>query len=130
MRFRQVMNIEIFLICIFKYLNTYFLLQNLPLTDAALITATSPIFTVFYARIFVKEPILAIDLLNVIFIICGMTLIVKPPFIFGQNDIFNYDSNATYALIALILGSIFLQPNVYVCLRLLKGFQFVYRVFN
>ena len=91
------------------------------MSDAALITATSPIFTVFSARIFIKEPILNIDLLNVICIVIGMVFIVKPPFLFGQSQVVNYDANALYALVALILSSIFIQSNVYVSLRLLKG---------
>ena len=90
------------------------------MTDTTLITATSPIFTVFFARIFIKESILPVDLLNVIFIFLGMVLIVKPPFIFGENE-FVYDTNATYAIIGLIAGSVFIQSNVYVTLRLLKS---------
>ena len=105
-----------------SYLKTlYSCLQHLPLSDAALITATSPIFTVFSARLFIKEPILNIDLLNVICIVFGMVFIVKPPFLFGQSHVVNYDTNALYALVALILSSIFIQSNVYVTLRLLKG---------
>ena len=50
-----------------------------------------------------------------------MALIVQPPFLFGHNEAFNYDTNAIYALVAIILGSVFIQPNVYVVLRLLKG---------
>ena len=75
----------------------------------------------FSARLFIKEPILNIDLLNVICIVFGMVFIVKPPFLFGQSQVVNYDTNALYALVALILSSIFIQSNVYVTLRLLKG---------
>ena len=86
-----------------------------------MITATSPIFTVFFARMFVKEPIFILDLVNVVFIIFGMVLIVKPSFLFGSNDQFAYDSNGIYALIGVVCGSVFLNSNVSVVLRLLKG---------
>lgn len=86
-----------------------------------MISACAPMFTVFFARFIIKEPILCIDILNVIFIIFGMVLIVKPPFLFGLDVTFGYETESLYALIALILSSIFIQPNVYVALRLLKG---------
>ena len=50
----------------------------------------------------------------------GMVLIAKPPFLFGQETI-SYETQATYALILLLLASIFIQPNIFVTLRLLKG---------
>ena len=78
-------------------------------------------FTVFFARVFIKEPVLIIDLINVVFIVFGMVLIVKPGFIFGYTNMFDYDSEAVYALITVISGSLLLQPNVYIILRLLKG---------
>ena len=109
------------------YVSTYLLslnlcfFQTLPFADTALICATSPIFTVFFARMFVKEPIFILDLVNVVFIMFGMVLIVKPSFLFGSNDQFAYDSNGIYALIAVVCGSMFLNSNVSVVLRLLKG---------
>ena len=48
--------------------------------------------------------------------------IVKPPFLFGSVDeLYSNDPEAIYAVIAITLGSIFLQPTVYVILRILKG---------
>ena len=102
-------------------LNLTVFFQKLPFADTALITAASPIFTVFFARLFIKEPVLIIDLINVAFIVFGMVLIVKPGFIFGYTNMFEYDSEAVYALIAVISSSLLLQPNVYIILRLLKG---------
>ena len=102
----------------------------MPLSDAALITATSPIFTVFYARIFLKEPILKIDLLNVILIVVGMVFIAKPPFIFGHNYVFEYDTSGVYALILLTSATVFIQPNVFIVLRFMKGFHYLHNHFN
>lgn len=87
-----------------------------------MITATSPLFTVFYGRLFIKEAILPIDIFNVVLVFIGMMCIVKPPFLFGTVDeLYSNDPEAIYAVIAITLGSIFLQPTVYVILRILKG---------
>ena len=87
-----------------------------------MITATSPLFTVFYGRLFIKEAILPIDIFNVVLVFIGMMCIVKPPFLFGSVDeLYSNDPEAIYAVIAITLGSIFLQPTVYVILRILKG---------
>ena len=78
-------------------------------------------FTVFSARIFIKEPIVVADILNVILVFFGILLIVKPPFIFGMSEMYTSDPEAIYAALALILAAIFMQANVYVILRQLKG---------
>ena len=39
-------------------------------------------------------------------------------------QMYNDDPEAIYAVIAMILASVFLQANVYVTLRMLKGMQF------
>merc|ERR1712080_401040 len=98
----------------------YYALQHLPLADIVMISATAPMFTVFFARIFIKELIYIIDMLNIGFIIGGMLLITQPPFLFGSNELISENMTAAYALIAVILSCIFLQANVYVILRLLK----------
>ena len=86
-----------------------------------MITAASPMFTVFFAKLFIKEPIFITDLVNVIFVIIGIVFIVQPSVFFGGNGTFAYHSNSLYALVSVICGSIFLNPNVCVILRLLKG---------
>eukprot|EP00093_Oithona_nana_P015031 15031.XXX_551620_549931_1 [CDS] Oithona nana genome sequencing. len=99
----------------------FYALQHLPLADTVMITATSPLFTVFYGRLFIKEAILPIDIFNVVLVFIGMMCIVKPPFLFGTVDeLYSNDPEAIYAVIAITLGSIFLQPTVYVILRILK----------
>ena len=50
--------------------------------------ATAPIFTVISARIFIKEPICKLDLFNIVLVIAGIILVVKPPFIFGNSDVY------------------------------------------
>ena len=100
----------------------FLILKHLPLADTVMITATSPLFTVFFGRLFIKEAILPIDIFNVVLVFIGMMCIVKPPFLFGSVDeLYSNDPEAIYAVIVLTLGSIFLQPIVYVILRILKG---------
>ena len=100
----------------------FFILKHLPLADTVMITATSPLFTVFFGHLFIKEAILPIDIFNVVLVFIGMMCIVKPPFLFGSVDeLYSNDPEAIYAVIVLTLGSIFLQPIVYVILRILKG---------
>lgn len=90
-----------------------------------MISAASPIFTVFSARVFIKEPVFIIDVVNVMLVFVGIILIVKPSFIFGAASMYNDDPYAIYAVIVLTLASIFLQSNVYVVLRMLKGAFFL-----
>ena len=90
-----------------------------------MISATAPMFTALYARIFLKEKIAIADILNLIFVFVGIVFIVKPPFIFGDSDTFFEDPEAIYAMIALIIGSAILQAGVFTILRVLKG-----KIFN
>ena len=85
-----------------------------------MITATSPLYTVFFARLFIKEPIFKVDILNVFFVGIGIILIAKPPFIFGKSILYFQDMEATYALAALIASAILLGPNIFITLRLVK----------
>ena len=103
--------------------HTYF--QYLPIGDATMITSTSTIFTVFWARILIKEPIFKVDLLNFVLVFLGIIFIAKPPFIFGSYANMDSDDNpqAKWAILALVFSSAFLTSNVFVLLRMLKGIQ-------
>lgn len=93
-------------------------LQHLPLADCVVIGASSPIFTVFFARLFLKESIVIADIINVFLVLSGIVMIVKPPFLSGHSY---EDSQALYAIIAVIFASICLQSNVFVLIRMLKN---------
>jgi hypothetical protein len=43
---------------------------------------------VIFARLFLKEPIIVLDLLNIALVLIGIVLIVKPPFIFGELEVY------------------------------------------
>lgn len=92
--------------------------QHLPLGDAFVIGASSHIFTVLFARLFIKESIVIADIINVFLVLTGIVCIVKPPFLFGNS----YDDPQTfYAAIAMVFASAFLESNIYVLIRLLKN---------
>ena len=86
-----------------------------------MISATSPMFTTIQARIFLKEKISSSDIINILLVFAGIIFIVKPPFIFGQSEMYTEDPEAVYAIIAICLGSMFLQSSVYTILRMIKG---------
>ena len=68
----------------------------------------------------VRETHFELDLLLLSF---DLTLFLDQMF---QTSVqmYNDDPEAIYAVIAMVLSSFFLQANVYVTLRMLKGMQF------
>ena len=98
--------------------------QHLALSDVVMISATAPISAVFFARIFIKEPIVIADIANMVTVIIGIIMIVKPPFVFGVTSMYIDDPEAIYAVILMIFGSMLLQANIYVLMRMLKGTYF------
>ena len=86
-----------------------------------MIAATAPLFTIFYARVFLKESVSVLDLMNLVLVFAGVVFIVKPPFLFGSSDGYNEDSTTLYAMIGLLVGSLLLMAPIYVILRKLKG---------
>ena len=101
----------------------YFAVKHMPIGDMTMIAASSTFFACIYARIFLKEPIQKLNLLNIGFVLVGILLIAKPPFIFGgdDEDLYAKDHLAVYAVTILTIQSIFLYPNVFIALRALKG---------
>ena len=106
--------------------NTYIIkyFQHLALSDVVMISATAPIFTVFYARIFIKESIVIADLINMVIVFIGIIMVVKPPFLFGLTAMYKEDPEAMYAVVLMVCNSILNQANIYVLMRILKGTMF------
>ena len=48
-------------------------------------------FTTIQARIFLKEKISSSDIINILLVFAGIIFIVKPPFIFGQSEMYTQD---------------------------------------
>ena len=95
----------------------------MPIGDQTMVAASATFFACIYARIFLKEPIKILNLVNIGFVISGVLLIAKPPFIFGgsENDIYSEDPLAVYAVSILIAQNFLLYPNIFIALRALKG---------
>ena len=104
----------------------YFAVKHMPIGDMTMIAASSTFFACIYARIFLKEPINKLNLLNIGFVLCGVMLIAKPPFIFGgnENDIYSKDDLAIYAISIFTVQNLFFYPNIFIALRALKGKKF------
>lgn len=117
----------------------------MPIADVNMIAAAAPVFTVFFARLFLKVSNIAIaklpyplpgrvlhypschqekchllDGVNLLLTFAGIVLIIKPPFIFGTSEQYDKDPEYAYAAVAVLAGAL-LQANVYIMLRLLKG---------
>ena len=65
----------------------YFAIKHVPLGDVSIISCSATFFVCISARVFLKEEIDKLNLINIIFVIGGLILIVQPPFIFatGKN---------------------------------------------
>lgn len=48
-------------------------------------------------------------------------MIVKPPFMFGETEIYTRDPEAWIAILVVLLASIFLLSNAYTLVRFLRG---------
>ena len=94
----------------------------MPLGDLSMISSTSTFFTCLSAKLFLKEAIDKLNLMNIVFVLGGLILIVQPPFIFaGESGIYSMGSLALYSAVASIFTAVFVQSNVFVLIRSLKG---------
>ena len=101
----------------------------MPMADVNMISAGSPIWVVIFARIFLKERLLVFDIINIFITLLGIVFIIKPPFIFGYDLSFEFDHQYYVAGVVVFLGSVILQSNVYIILRLLKDVHFSVTLF-
>ena len=108
---------------------TIFSLKHMPMADVNMISAGSPIWVVIFARIFLKERLLVFDIINIFITLLGIVFIIKPPFIFGYDLSFEFDHQYYVAGVVVFLGSVILQSNVYIILRLLKDVHFSVTLF-
>jgi len=99
-------------------------LKHMPIADANMISSASPIWTAIFGRIFLKEPLKCFDIFNVFTTLLGILFIIRPPFIFGYDPQFKFDTPYYIAAVIVFCGSVGLQSNVYIILRKLKGLHF------
>ena len=97
----------------------------MPIGDMTMIAASSTIFVCVYGRIFLNEQISKVNILNIFLVLCGILLITRPTFIFGEENlsIYSNDKLAVYAFTILSVLSIFMFPAISISLRALKGME-------
>ena len=100
----------------------YYAFQRLPLGDIAMIRSSSTLFACIHGRIFLKEPIEKINVVNVVIVLAGIVLMVQPPIIFGSSEdlIYHTDPQALYVALACLIAA-FIEPLKNVVIRRLKG---------
>lgn len=99
-------------------------LKHMPIADVNMISASSPIWVVISARIFLKEPLKVFDIINVFITLLGILFIIRPPFIFGYDPQFEFDNQYYIAGVIVFSGSVLLQSTVYIILRMLKSVHY------
>ena len=52
-------------------------LKHMPMADVNMISAGSPIWVVIFARIFLKEPLMVFDIINVFVTLLGILFIIR-----------------------------------------------------
>jgi len=97
--------------------------KHMPIADANMISAASPIWTVIMSRIFLKEPMKPFDIVNVVITLTGILFIIRPPFVFGYDESFEFDPQYYIAAVIVFCGT-FMQAAVYIFLRALKGIHY------
>ena len=88
-----------------------------------MISAASPIWTVIFARVFLKEPLKLIDVFNVLITLTGILFIIRPPLIFGTDPLGHVDPSYYLAACVVLAGTL-LQSTVYIILRMLKNIHY------
>jgi len=97
----------------------FFALHHMPLADVAMINASTSLFVTIHARIFLKEPIQRVNVLNILVVMVGLALIVGQPF----SDTERYTSNplALASALALTFSVTVINPIAPISLRKLKS---------
>ena len=52
-------------------------LKHMPMADANMISAASPVWVVIFARVFLKEPLKSFDIINVFMTLLGIVFIIR-----------------------------------------------------
>jgi len=107
----------------------YYGMKHMPIADANMISAASPIWTALMARVILKEPLGILDILNVILTILGLVFIIRPPIFYGYDTDLVVDDHH-YIAAMIVFASTFLQAAIYIFLRFLKGVHYSVTLFN
>ena len=99
----------------------YFALQNMAIGVFSMVVSTQPFFVIILGKIFLSEPCGLPEIFSMFLLLSGVVFVVKPPFIFPQDQLeeVKYGDNFYLAVGLLLLGTI-MAGNVRVILRHLR----------
>ena len=98
---------------------SYFALQQMPLSVQKIILSTRPVFTIIFARIFLKESCGLVECVSIVLMMAGIVLVIKPPFLFQQVMDVGYKEWFLLSSILLFISNA-IQSNVSIILRHLR----------
>ena len=79
--------------------------KHMPMADARVITYTSPVYTVFLGRIFLKETVSKFDLIATLLSLGGVVLIGRPTFLFGSLGKSSSSKQVWYPTVLAVIGA-------------------------
>ena len=83
--------------------------------------ATKPIFVSLSAKLFLKEPCGLVEVLNMVLMLSGIIFVVKPPFLFPEDDPDSHSSDPAGGTAAIcVLLTTILASNITVIIRKLR----------
>ena len=97
--------------------------RYLPLADATMLLSVKPAFVTLLSCIFLKEACGVFEMLNLLLVFTGITLVIQPPFIFGSGDT-EYTSHMMYTALMMVAVTA-LSSVVTIILRHLRHMHWV-----
>ena len=98
---------------------SYFALKQMPLGVQKMILSTRPVFTIIFARFFLKESCGLVECVTIILMLTGLVLVIKPPFLFTQQLESGYTEWFLLSALLLFLSTA-IHSNVSIILRHLR----------
>ena len=98
---------------------SYFALKQMPLGVQKMILSTRPVFTIIFARFFLKESCGLVECVTIVLMLTGLVLVIKPPFLFTQQLESGYTEWFLLSALLLFLSTA-IHSNVSIILRHLR----------
>jgi len=94
----------------------FFAVQLLPFADAMTLFFLNPVVTAIVAWILLKEPLGTQGVIGIILSLVGLTLLIRPPFIFHSENGANWTSDKFWGTILALSGSV-CAAGVFISIR-------------
>ena len=85
-----------------------------------MVASTQPFFVIILAKIFLYEPCGVVEVVSIFLLFFGVTLVVKPPFLFPEDVLDGRSGKYFYLAVGLLLLGTVAAANVRVILRQLR----------